>query len=58
MNQNDLGNLLTAIIELEHKTKVSVTKEQYQAMLNLAFEVEGTPDFVKEYFARKRNMAE
>lgn len=58
MNQRDLGNLLSVIIDLEHKTKVPVSKEQYQSMLNLAFEVDGTPDFIKEYFARKKLMAE
>ena len=57
MKQEDLGNLLAAIIELEHETKRQVSAEQYRAMFNLACAVKGTPDFIAKYFARKMNTA-
>jgi hypothetical protein len=54
LTQTDKVRLLSAIMNLEHKSKVRITPEEYQAMMRLAQAVDA-PGFVTEYFARKMN---
>ncbi len=52
MTKDQLNHLLRAILDMEHRTKESLTPRQYDAMCALAMECEA-PQFVIEYFARK-----
>lgn len=52
MKQTDLEQLLALIVRLEHRTKETVTQEEYQATMRLAQAV-NAPTFITEYFARK-----
>lgn len=56
LTQTDKARLLSAIMNLEHKSKVRITPEEYRAMMRLAQAV-NAPTFVTEYFARKMNTA-
>jgi hypothetical protein len=57
MTKDHLNHLLRAILDMEHRTKESLTPKQYDAMCALAMECEA-PGFVIEYFARKALGAE
>jgi hypothetical protein len=52
VTKDQLNHLLRAILDMEHRTKESLTPRQYDAMCALAMECEA-PQFVIEYFARK-----
>lgn len=54
LTQTDKARLLSAIMNLEHKSKVRITSEEYRAIMHLA-QVVNAPTFVTEYFARKMN---
>lgn len=52
LTQKDQARLLSAIMNLEHKTKVRITAEEYDAIRKLAQGLQA-PQYVTEYFARK-----
>lgn len=57
MTKDHLNHLLRAVMDMEHRTKESLTPKQYDAMCALAQECEA-PQFVIEYFAYKAVCAE
>jgi hypothetical protein len=52
MTDFDKHNLLAALIRMEHKCLGSMFKEEYEATMRLAQELQA-PQFITEYFARK-----
>jgi hypothetical protein len=52
MTELDKQNLLAALIRMEHKCLGSMFKEEYEATMRLAQELQA-PQFITEYFARK-----
>ena len=53
LTTDDLYNLLTMIVDLEHQTDRKIPAEQYQSVFNLACTLHGVPTWYKHYFGRK-----
>jgi len=56
MTSTQLQILLQALLTLEHRTKESLSADEYGAMVALAQACEA-PSFITEYFARKATTA-
>ena len=52
MTKSDKENLLAALIRLEHKCLGSLSKDECEATMRLAQELQA-PQFITEYFAAK-----
>lgn len=57
MSEFDKQNLLAALIRMEHKCLGSMYKEEYEAAMRLAQELQA-PQFITEYFAQNALSAE
>ena len=57
LTKDHLNHLLRAVMDMEHRTKETISKEGYWAMCALAKDCEA-PQFVIEYFAYKAVCAE
>jgi hypothetical protein len=57
MSESDKQNLLRALIRMEDKCLGSMFKEEYEAAMHLAQELQA-PQFITEYFAAKAVTAE
>jgi ATP phosphoribosyltransferase len=57
MNKQQLEAILATLVRLEHKTKHSITNDEYWNIVSLCQAVEA-PQFVTEYFATKANSVE
>ena len=57
MSDENLFLILSALTRMEHKTKGSMTQDEYWATVALAREIQA-PQFVIEYFARKAVSAD
>ena len=57
MNKQQLESILATLVRLEHKTKHSITNDEYWNIVALCQAVEA-PQFITEYFATKANSVE